>query len=204
MSDLNLPPAHSQLYDVYFTVAGGLRLVWRFADHGITVGDDGIAYMANDSAQAPTFADIAAIRLSTAGLGDASNVIDQCKIEFNSGSAITVSNATSTGLPDAAQTRLYRAFVQDLHSRLVASGHDGIRFVAGMSSGRYKGAMATMLVSGLLLILTPLVVAIVTGDPHALIPMVMGACLIWPFLHLISNNAPRNYAPDSLPDELIS
>jgi len=204
MPDLALQRADSQTYDVYFVVPGSRRFVWRVPTHGITVSDSAIAYMVNDSAQRAAFTDIAAIHLSTAALGNASNVIDQCKIEFNNGGTIVISNATSNGLPSDAQTRLYRDFVRDLHGRLVASGPDTISFTAGMSSGRYKGALVATVVAGLFFIVTPLVLALATGDPHALIPMGMGVLLVWPFMRLISNNTPRNYTPDSLPDELMS
>ncbi len=196
--------AASQTYDVYFVVPRSRRFVWRIPTHGITVSDSGIAYSVDDSSRTAASTNIAAIHLSTAALGNASNVIDQCRIEFNDGGAITVSNATSNGLPKEPQTRIYRDFVRALHGQLVASGHDAIRFTAGMSSGRYKGAMITMVVAGLLFVATPLVVAIVTGDPHALVPMGMGVLLVWPFMRLISNNTPRNYTPDALPDELMS
>jgi hypothetical protein len=204
MSDLTLQRADTQSYDVYFVVPGSPRLVWRIPTHGITVSDSGIAYAVNDSTRTAAFTDIAAIHLRTAALGNASNVLDQCRIEFNDGGAITISNAASNGLPKDAQTKIYRDFVRDLHGRLVASGPDAIRFTAGMSSGRYKGALVTMIVAGLFFIVTPLGITIVTGDPHALIPMAMGALLIWPFMRLISNNTPRNYTPDALPDELMS
>ncbi len=204
MSDLTLQRADSHTYDVYFVVPGSPRFVWRIATHGITVSDSGIAYTVNDSPQTAAFTEIAAIHLSTATLGNASSVIDQCKIEFNNGGTISISNAGPNGLPKDAQTQIYRDFVRDLHGRLVASGHDTIRFTAGMSSGRYKGALVTMVVAGLFFIVTPLVLAMMTGDPHALIPMAMGVLLVWPFMRLISNNTPRNYTPDSLPDELMS
>jgi hypothetical protein len=204
MSDLTLQRAATQSYDVYFVVPGSPRFVWRIPTHGITVSDSGIAYTVDDSSRTAAFTDIAAIHLSTAALGNASNVIDQCRIEFNDGGTITISNAAANGLPKDPQTKIYRDFVRDLHGRLVASGPDTIRFTAGMSSGRYKGALVTMIVAGLFFIVTPLGITIITGDPHALIPMAMGALLIWPFMRLISNNTPRNYTPDALPDELMS
>jgi len=126
MSDLTLQRADSHTYDVYFVVPGSPRFVWRIATHGITLSDSGIAYTVNDSPRTAAFTEIAAIHLSTAALGNASSVIDQCKIEFNNGSTIAISNAAANGLPKDAQTRIYRDFVRDLHGRLVASGHDTI------------------------------------------------------------------------------
>jgi hypothetical protein len=201
---LDLKAASSQAYDVYFTVPGSPRFVWRNANHGVTVCDNGIAYTANGNAHTAAFSDFAAIHLSTAALGNASNVIDQCKIEFTSGDTITLSNAADTGLPNDAQTRIYRDFVRDLHSHLVATGHDTIRFTAGMSQTRYTGALITVVIAAAFFIVTPLVLAFITGDPHALILMGTGVFLVWPFMRLVSHNTPRSYTPDALPDELIS
>jgi tetrahydromethanopterin S-methyltransferase subunit F len=202
--DLDLKAASAQDYDVYFIVPGSPRFVWRNANHSLTVSDSGIAYTADGNAQTAAFSDFAAIHLSTAALGNANNVIDQCKIEFNSGDTITISNAAANGLPNDPQTRIYRDFVRDLHARLVATGHDAINFTAGMSSGRYKGAMAAVVIAGLFFVVTPLVLVFVTGDPHALILMGTGVFFVWPFMRLISHNTPRSYTPDALPDELIS
>jgi hypothetical protein len=208
MSDLvphlDLKAASSQLYDVYFTVPGSRRLVWRNPNHGVTVSDSGIAYTANDVPRIMGFTDFAAIHLSTAALGNASNVVDQCRIEFNSGDAITIANSAANGLPDEAQTRIYRDFIRDLHGRLVATGHDTISFTAGMSQTRYTGAMAVLVIAALFFVVTPLVLAFVTGDPQALILMGTGIFLVWPFMRLVSHNTPRSYTPDALPDELIS
>jgi hypothetical protein len=201
---LDLKAASSQLYDVYFTVPGSRRLVWRNPNHGVTVSDSGIAYTANDIPRTAAFTDFAAIHLSTAALGNASNVIDQCRIEFNSGDAITIANGAANGLPDEAQTRIYRDFVRDLHGRLVATGHDTISFTAGMSQTRYTGAMVVLVIAALFFVVTPLVLAFVTGDPHALILMGTGIFLVWPFMRLVSHNTPRSYTPDALPNELIS
>jgi hypothetical protein len=197
-------PENSRSYDVYFYVAGGPRFVLRNANHGIAVDNDGIAWTGNGTARRQAYATIAAVHLQTAALGNADNVIDQCKIEFSDGSAITVSNASSSGLPDKAQTPLYRDFVRDLHGRLAVCGPAAIRFTAGMAQWRYKLLFGTMIAAGLLFVVTPIGLVIVTGDWHALIATAMGVSLCWPFTRLMMNNAPRDYTPDRLPDELLS
>ena len=202
MIELNLKAQHSQAYDVYFTVAGGSRFVLWLTNHGITVGDNGLSFSVDGQAQTMAFADIAAIHLSSGAVGQ--EVIDQCKITFNSGNTITVSNATSSGLPNQAQTQIYRDFVDGLHNRLAGACRDKISFTAGMSGFRYKGLLVTLVIAGLFFIATPLVLAIITGDAHALILMGTGVFLVWPFMRVLSNNTPRNYTPDALPDELMS
>jgi hypothetical protein len=202
MPELNLQAQRSQAYDVYFTVSGGPRFVMWNNNHGVTVSDRDISYSVDSKLRTIAFTEIAAIHLNSGTVGE--DTIDQCKIEFNSGDTITVSNATSSGLPNKEQTQIYRDFVYGLHGRLAAAGHDTIRFVAGMSGTRYKGAFVVAIIAGLFFIALPLVLAIVTGDAHALILTGTGAFLIWPFMRMLRNNTPRNYTPDALPDELIS
>ena len=199
---LNLQAAHSQLHDVYFTAAGTRRFKLWLTNHGIMVGDNGLSYSVDGHPRSIAFTDIAAIHLSTGAVGE--DVIDQCKIELASGDALTVSNVNASGLPNKVQTQAYRDFVHDLHSRLAGQGADRIRFTAGMSSLRYKGAMVTMVIAGLIFVLTPLVLAVVTGDMHALFLMGAGALFVWPFMRLVGNNTPRSYTPNALPEELIS
>ena len=204
MIELNLKAQHSQAYDVYFTVSGGPRFVMWNTNHGITVGETGMSFAVDDQPRTCAFADIASIHLSSGTAGE--DVIDQCKIAFNTGDTITVSNATSGGLSNNEQTQIYRDFVHDLHGRLAGAGQSigKISFTAGMSGGRYNFALITLIIAGLFFIATPLVLALITGDAHALILMGTGAFLVWPFMRVVGNNTPRNYTPDALPDELIS
>lgn len=202
MPDLNLQAQHSQAYDVYFTVSGGPRFVLWLKNHDITVGDRDISYSVDGNVQRMAFGDIATVHLSSGTVGE--DVIDQCKIALNSGDTITVSNATPGGLPNKEQTQAYRDFVRDLHGRLAASDHGRISFMAGMSGARYKGAFVVIVIAGLFFVVTPLVLAMITGDVHALILMATGVFFVWPFMRMLSNNTPRYYTPDALPDELIS
>jgi hypothetical protein len=204
MPDLSPHPKNSRFYDVYFYVAGASRLVLRNPNHGITIDDGGIAWTSGGTAYRQCYSDIAAVHLQTAALGNAVNVIDQCKIEFAAGPAVTVSNASSSGLPDKAQTPLYRDFVRDLHARFAAHGCGTTHFTAGMAQWRYRMLFGTMIVAALLFIVTPIVVLMVTGDLHILIPMAMGISLCWPLTRLMMNNTPRDYTPDRLPEELLS
>lgn len=204
MPDLSPPPENSRAYDVYFYVAGGPRLILRNANHGIVVDNDGIAWTGNGKTHWQAYATIAAVHLQTAALGNATNVIDQCKIEFTDGPAVTVSNASSSGLPDKTQTPLYRDFVRDIHARLAAHGCGAVRFTAGMAQWRYRMLFGTMIVAALLFIATPIGLLVVTRDLHILIPMAMGVSLCWPLTRLMMNNTPRDYTPDRLPEELLS
>ena len=205
MPNLSPHPQNQRSYDVYFFVAGGSRLVLRNPNHGIALDDDGIAWTSAGTAYRQSYDSVAAVHLQTAALGNAANVIDQCKIEFVESPAVTISNASSSGLPDQAQTPLYRDFVRDFHTRLATHGCGAkIRFTAGMAQWRYRMLFATMIVAALLFIVTPIGLLAITGDLHILIPMAMGVSLCWPLTRLMMNNTPRGYTPDRLPEELLS
>jgi len=197
------PPDSPRSYDVFFS-AGGTRFYFTNPNHGIAISDNGMAWTADGRASAAAFADIAAIHLQTAALGSAQRVLDQCRIEFDNGAALVVTNGSSSGLPDQVQTPIYRAFVCDLHAHLAARAAGAIRFTAGMAQWRYKGLFVTMIVAGLMFIAAPLVLVFVTGDLRGFVVMAMGASLCWPFTKMLMNNAPRHYTPDRLPDELLS
>jgi hypothetical protein len=200
----NPPPQSPRSYDVFFSVAGQWRFYLRNPNHGIDIGDDSMSWTADGSAHQASFADIVAIHLQTAALGNAERIIDQCKIEFANDAALIITNASSSGLPDAAQTPIYRALVHDLHARLARRPNGAIRFTAGMPSWRYNGLLITLIAAALLFIVAPLGLLVFTGDWHGLIPMGMGVSLLWPITVLMTKNAPRNYSPDRLPDELLS
>jgi hypothetical protein len=200
---LILPRASPQIHDVYFAAAG-FRVYWRNPNHGITVGDDGLAFTVDGKERAIGWSEIAAVHLQIAALGNAANTIDQCKIDFTDGSAIVVTNATSSGLPSAAQTPLYRDFVRDLHAHLASRASGAIRFSAGMAAWRYRGLMITLIIAGLFFIVTPMGLMLFTGDWHLLILAATGVAFVWPFVLLLSKSAPRAYQPDALPDELLS
>jgi hypothetical protein len=198
----NLPPPRS--YDVYFSAPGGSRFFSRNPNHGIAVADSGITWTADGRTSEAPFADIVSVHLQTATLGNAERMIDQCRIEFVNGTALVVSNASSSGLPDQAQTPPYRDFVRDLHAHLAAHTDGAIHFSAGMAQWRYNGLLVTMIIAGLFFVAAPLLLVAFTGDLYGLIIAAGGASLSWPFIELLRNNAPRDYRPDQLPDELLS
>jgi hypothetical protein len=202
MIELNLKAQHSKTYDIYFTVSGGPRFVFWNTNHGITVGENGISFGIDGQTRTCTFADVAGIHLNSGSVGG--DIIDSCKIELASGDTITVSNAASKGFPNQDQTQIYRDFIYDLHGRLAGAGQSKISFTAGMSGLRYKGLFVTLVIAGLFFVATPFVLAILTGDMKALMLVGAGALFVWPFMRVLSNNTPRNYTPDALPDELLS
>jgi hypothetical protein len=198
------PRPGPHMHDVYFAAAGGWHFYLRNPNHGIGVADQGLAFIIDGKERAVAWRDVAAVHLQIAALGNARNTIDQCKIDFADGSAIVVTNGAASGLPDAAQTPIYRDFVRDLHACLATQGRDAVRFSAGMAPWRYKLLFGTLVFAGLFFIVTPLGLGLFTGDWQALILAATGVAFIWPFVLLLSKSAPRAYRPDRLPDQLLS
>jgi len=197
------PVKTPQRYDVYFTT-GGARFYFRNPNHGIALSDAGLAWTADGQERHAAFANIVAIHLQTAAIGNSGRVIDQCKIDFADGTAVAVTNGTSSGLPDQGQTTIYRDFVRDLHARVAAGPLGTIRFSAGMAPWRYKMLFVTMIIAGLFLVVTPLGLAVFTGDLRGLAIAVGGGFLCLPFIRMLMNNGPRDYTPDRLPEGMLS
>jgi len=96
------------------------------------------------------------------------------KSRFANGTALTISNTGTSGLPKAEQTPIYRDFVHDLHARLVVHEHGAIRFTAGMAPWRYNGLLITTIIAGILFLAVPFGLVLVTGDLHGLWLMLGG------------------------------
>jgi hypothetical protein len=199
---MSVPPlGNPQTYEIYFT-DGSKRFYFKNPNHGMTLNEGNIAWTSDGHAHQAALAKIASVHLQTAALNR--SVLDLCRIEFSDGTALTVTNGTANGLPDPTQTSIYRAFVRDLHAHLATRSHDAIRFTIGMQHWRYKALFITMIVAGLFFVATPLVVAIITADLKGLFLMFAGASFCWPFAKMLKENAPRNYAPDQVPDDMLS
>jgi hypothetical protein len=188
-------------YDVYFT-SGGRRFYFRNPNHGVTLTDDGIAWTIEDRDDEAAFANLASVHLQSGG--SPQDVIDQCTLELADGMTITVSNGNASGLPDATQKAIYRAFVQDLHARLAAGKNTAIRFTAGYAPGRYQVVLVCAIALSVMFVALPLVLLFIVRDSKVLGLLIAGGLLCWPLAKMVQNNSPRDYSPDQLPDELLS
>jgi hypothetical protein len=110
-----------------------------------------------------------------------------------------VSDATASGLPDQASRVVYRDFLRDLHGRLES---DRVSFTAGYSQARYRVVLIASILLGLILVATPLVLLMITGETRALLLLFVGAMLALPLARMVKANAPRPYTPDTPPEEL--
>lgn len=154
----------------------------------------------DDQPQKAKLASVVQIRLETGG--NAQDIIAMCVISFVDGYVLTVYNGSAQGLPDNAQAALYRDFVRDLHQRLVAS-KAAIDYVAGYTTGRYHIVLVAGSLLGLLVVVLPFVLLLVTGEIKTLFLLATGIFLYWPLSRMVQANKPHSYDPAHIPSELL-
>lgn len=194
---MNAPTAASETrHDVYLR-AGKAGFYVRNDNHGVTLTDERIAWTFDGQSDSAPFKSIASVHLQSGG------EINQCLIRFADGHLLTITDANAYGVVTEQQTPVYRAFMHDLHARLVASGVNSIRFTAGYMGGRHRVVMVGVLLLGLICFVGPLVMLVVTGEFKLLIATVAGGGLCWSMLRTMQNNVPRDYDPTRPPEELL-
>jgi hypothetical protein len=187
-------------YDLYIR-PGERRLVWSYADQGVTLSDDAIAWVADGrSFQAP-LRDIVEVHLQLGYVE--SNAVGSCRLRFADGSGLSIVSSNKRGLEDAALDQLYVAFVHDLHERLAAQRDAHPAFTAGFGEGRYVCGKILGVVAVLFFIVMPIVLLLVTGEWKLALMTYTGAILVWPLYKVMQANAPRAYDPHHVPPELM-
>jgi hypothetical protein len=178
--------------------SGGPRFAWRLHDQGVSLGHGRIAWNEDGARHEAPLAGIESVHLQSGG--DWQNVIGQCDIGFRDGRVLHITNGNASGLPDAAQRAIYRDFLRDLHGRLSGAR---VRFTAGFPPRRYRVVLVAAILLGLIIVATPLVLLLITGETRALLILVAGGMLGFPLTRMVKANAPRPYTPDDLPEELM-
>jgi hypothetical protein len=194
-----LPRGNPRTYDVCFSVNGGHFL--RKLDQGVTLGDDGIDWTIDGRAAEMPLASIVAVHLWSAGR---SSIVDHCAITFGDASVLSVVNSNPGGYTDQERVPIYRDFVRDLHGRLAAGPYTEIRFTAGVPRWRYRAMLAATIVLAVLCGGGGLGVLVGFGDLQGLAILILGGYACWRFARVTLANAPRDYTPDHLPEELLS
>jgi hypothetical protein len=195
-----LPVPDRKNYDLFFRM-GKAKLSWRNAKPGITLTDDAIGWAAGDRQQEARLSDIARVHLQTGSIGQ--NTIASCRLGLRDGPTLLIASNNGHGLQDTVHDKLYAEFVQDLHARLAALRDSRIAFTAGFSAARYRLVTVTIVVAGLLFLVAPAALLVVTGSWQMVWALVVGAGLLWPLYRVMRANAPRSYDPRQIPRELL-
>jgi hypothetical protein len=193
------PQKNPRRYDVYFRADGkisGLRL----ADHGITISDARIDWVADGQHDRGRLDSIVAVHLQTGGAWQAP--LATCRITFCDGMTLLVIDGNSLGARDDEQADIYGAFVDDLHRRLAATNSTA-SFAAGYTETQYRVTLVCGLLLAAMFLGIPLVVLFIKPNAQLLLLFMMGAALLWPLWTMLQKNAPRSYTPAQLPDDLL-
>jgi hypothetical protein len=193
------PRGNPRTYNLCFSLNGGH--FFRKLDQGVTLGDDGIAWTMDGCAAEMPLGNIAAVQLRSAGR---TTIVDQCAITFADDSVLCVVNSDPGGFTDRERVPIYRDFVRDLHDRLAAGPYTEIRFSAGVPRWRYRAMLTATIVLAGLCGGFGLVVLVILGDVKGLAILILGGYACWKHGRTTLANAPRDYAPDHLPEELLS
>jgi hypothetical protein len=184
-----------------YLMTGNTGLHFRNENCGVTLSADRIDWIAEGAPGRAALTDIVSVHLQSGG--DWTKAVRHCRIRFADGSFLLVTNGDDRGLADQAQTPIYRAFVRDLHARLVAAGRDTVRFSAGYTQGRYYVIVCCAILLGLIGVGLPLIIVLIQRDLRALTAAVAGGMLCWRLVPMIEANTPRSYQPSALPHELL-
>lgn len=188
-------------YDLYLR-PGKSRFYFKNGDCGITLTPERINWIADGRNDGAPFANIRSVQMESGGAGK--NATNACVITFADRYTLTVTDANAYGAADGEQTPAYRAFVQDLHKRLIATGAaKTIAFTSGYHGTRYYVVMTCAVVLGIMAVPLPLVLWLMTGESKALFLMIGGGWMMWPMIRMINNNAPKTYDPRWPPGELM-
>jgi hypothetical protein len=194
-----LPRGNPRTYNVCFSVNGG-RFLHKL-DQGVALGDDGLTWTMDGQATEMPLGNIVAVHLWSAGQ---STIVDQCAITFADDSVLCVVNSDPGGFTDRERVPIYRDFVRDLHARLAAGPGAGIRFTAGVPRWRYWATLAAMIVLAVLGGGLGLVTWVDFRNLQGLAILALGGYACWWHGRKLLANAPRDYTPDHLPEELLS
>lgn len=205
MEECNLKVVDKCTHDVHFTTSARPSFM-HTANRGVTIaGDDQIAWTFDGKPDAAPFRNIVEVCLQTAPGGH--RLVRICQITFADGYKLLVSNGNAFALPTEAQRAAYRGFIRDLHARLAA--HAAVRdrppivFKAGFAAKLYTWLMVRVALWGLVFVGAPLAVFLMTGETRPLL-LLVGALLVGALLwRMVHSNAPRNYDPTMLPEDLV-
>jgi hypothetical protein len=186
-------------YDLSINVAGR-RLFWRNRNHGITLGNDSIAWTMDGAANETAYGNIVAVHLDSAGQ---KITADRCSIAFSDGSALVIVNTDPGGYRDGKLTSLYRDFVRDLHARLATGRYAGIRFTAGVSPARFWTMLFGAAIAAPAFALAGLAGFVLYHLWNGLGLFLVGEYFCWTLGRRALVNKPRDYTPERLPEALL-
>lgn len=198
------PASASKSYDLHFLL-NDKRFFWKNPNRGVAIVDAGrdscLTWQAGGNAARRLWTDIAAVAMTTGTDGKAE--VNQCRIAFRDGSALTLTDAGADGRVDHSRTGIYRDCMNALHRRLAQAPGGTIAFTAGVSQTRYIGLKIAVTIAALIFVITPFVLLFIVRDWRVLFTLAAGAAFVWPMWKVLEKSKPRSYDPKYPPGELM-
>src|SRR5262245_25367922 len=126
------PQAHPRRYEL--ALRAGQGLVFSFRDHGVVLSDERLDWMIGERPDAARLDSVVEVHLQTGGSW--TSPIARCRLTFKDGFTLTVMDSDKAGFKDDERAATYRAFVRDLHARLVAQ-KTAARFTSGYTRTQF-------------------------------------------------------------------
>jgi hypothetical protein len=194
------PQSNPQTYDLALRGKGqGFALTIR--NRGITVSDERLDWSIDGRADAARLDSIVEVQLQT-GAWVEDGPTAMCRITFRDGYVLTVSDTDRNGFRDAAAAVPYRAFVRDLHARLMQL-NVAARYVAGYAPTRFNVAVVCAVLLGAIGVGIPAFFFLVHPDIEIVFLLVAGVAFTVPLFTMLRKNSPREYVPTRIPAELL-
>lgn len=192
-------PGPSRSYDINTRPAGS-GIMLRYADRGVTLHHDCIAWSEGGVAHEASLGDIVALRLQV-GTIDAQR-IGTASIGFADGRGLNVNGSSDYGFFDAERGAAYRAFVQDLCRRLGAR-EGQVAFLGGAPEGRRPMLIGLMVIVGLFFVALPIVLVIAVRSLDAVLAAVGAIAASATLYAKLTPSLPRTFDPPRIPPELL-
>lgn len=184
-----------------FTITGKPGIRWKLKDEGIAIEGDSLYWQKGEVPNTAALKNVREVRLMIGQTKD--GVIGTCLITFRNLAELTVSSASAFGLPDDERAPVYAEFVNDLHTRLAAFKENQVAYFGGVSASRFKFGVAAFIIAGAFFVALPIMLLLITGETEALWIAASGVFFVYPMFRSMQRNAPQQYSPDAIPEELL-
>ena len=171
-------------------------------NRGVTLSDERLDWTIDGRADAARHDSITEVQLQTGGAWLVDGPSAMCRITFRDGYTLMVSDAGKNGFRDAAAAAPYRAFVRDLHERLLKLNSTA-RFVAGYGNARFHVVAICATLLGAMAIGVPVVAFLFRPAIDILFVLATGFAFTMPLFTMLLKNSPRSYDPVRIPSELL-
>ncbi|MDR6662233.1 hypothetical protein AB8A28_12025 [Tardiphaga sp. 71_E8_N1_1] len=188
-----------RIFDLYL-LADTWHADFNAKDRGVGLSDDSIAWIVGSKTETMPLAQIVSVRLQYMPENEDKRAHRTCTIDFGAHRQLIVTDRHGRWGQKTAPD--YRAFVHDLHNRLVAYGSPSVRYLAGKSP---RQARIERVILGAFLLLFGLVSLLSDPAPKSALGLLFIVLAAVAFLSAMGMDMSKvtEYDPTELPEALI-